>query len=231
MYLITTVGELIRCYTVDLSSASPPMPNGPDPTLYQITDLGCKLTNNNIVLFMPDYKFIASLFASAHKPRASVALSKAYVHYSFYKNSHAEVLCQAIQHGLEENDLEKAKPFLILFQHMMEAAENGCVNYRRIVPQLLDIFFAQTMLMNRNYFIMMEILIDWVIKVSLRIPFVNAWMAANQKSWHYIFDWLKQNVQPPCFNDRNNPVEMTKPTTRLSNKIQMRDSSQYKFRN
>lgn len=47
------------------------------------------------------------------------------------------------------------------------------------------------------FYQVMECIIDWVIKVSLRIPMMREWMEANSKSWTYLIDWLKKNPSPP----------------------------------
>ena len=52
-------------------------------------------------------------------------LAKAYVMYSFYDLARAQKLIEIVKVGIQENDHEKIRPFLILLQHMMEAAEQG----------------------------------------------------------------------------------------------------------
>lgn len=43
----------------------------------------------------------------------------------------------------------------------------------------------------------METVIDFVIKIGHRIPECKAWFVNNQETWAYLFDWLKQNQEPP----------------------------------
>ena len=43
----------------------------------------------------------------------------------------------------------------------------------------------------------MEVVIDWVIKVTYRIPIFANWMQTNLQSWIYLIEWLKENSEPP----------------------------------
>jgi len=72
------------------------------------------------VLFLPDVSFIWTLFAAAHKSRAAVALSKAYIHHSYYDPNLIKTCFTVVIQGLDEYDFDKCRPFLILFQHMLE---------------------------------------------------------------------------------------------------------------
>ena len=114
MYLIETISSLIRCVSIDFPKNYEPPADKP-LTPYVIEDLGFKLTNDNMVLFMPENSFIVSLFAAARKSRAAVALSQAYVHYSFINHDFAEKLFKVVCNGLNENDYDRVRPFLILF--------------------------------------------------------------------------------------------------------------------
>jgi len=114
MYLIETVASLVRCCTVDAPAQLAPAPGEPS-TLYSIPDLGFRLSQDNLVLFNPDVQFITNLFMHAHKARAAVALSKAYVHYFFYDEAGVKKLFKIVRTGLEECDNDRIRPFLILF--------------------------------------------------------------------------------------------------------------------
>jgi hypothetical protein len=47
----------------------------------------------------------------------------------------------------------------------------------------------------------MESLIDFVIKIGLRVPECKTWMVNNYSTWSYLFDWLKANPEPPQSNN------------------------------
>ena len=121
MYLIVTLSSLIRCMSVDLPQNYEPPANQP-LTPYQIEDLGYQVSKDNLVLFMPDTSFIITLFEAARKSRSAVALSQVYVHYCFYSQSNAKKIFQVVCEGLEQYDYDKVRPFLILFQHMLESS-------------------------------------------------------------------------------------------------------------
>ena len=95
-----------------------------------------------MVLFMPDVTFIIQIFAAAHKSRAAVALSQAYCHISFYSPEYTKRIFDVVQSGLEQYDWDKIRPFLILFQHMLETA-NQSPTFGRAASKWLQIFFGR----------------------------------------------------------------------------------------
>ena len=50
----------------------------------------------------------------------------------------------------------------------------------------------------------MEVVVDWVNKVALRLPLVREWMYTHPDLWTYIIEWLKEFPDPPMsqFQDR-----------------------------
>lgn len=65
------------------------------------------------------------------------------------------------------------------------------------MPQWLEEFFQNIIPAQLNFFQLMEVLIDFVIKIGLRIPEVKIWMGSNLELWSYLFEWLKANPEPP----------------------------------
>ena len=100
MYLIETISSLVRCISISLPQNYQPPADQP-LTPYVIQDLGYELTKDNLVLFMPGESFIMTLFEAARKSRAAVALSRAYVHYSFINPVAAKKLFCVVCLGLE----------------------------------------------------------------------------------------------------------------------------------
>lgn len=86
MYLIEVISKLIRCVSLDIPQQAP-IEQGQPQSPYHFADVNFsfKLTENNLLLWTPDVSFIIQLFSAAHKPRASVALAKAYMHYGYYE--------------------------------------------------------------------------------------------------------------------------------------------------
>lgn len=214
MYLIDTVATLVRCMRVELAQGLQ-LEEGQPATPYQLHDLGFSPTNENLVLFMPDVQFIQTIFAAAHKSRAAVALSQAYVHHTFYSPTQAMQVFSVVQEGLELLDYDKIRPFLILFQHMLEAAvvPHSPV-YSRLAPKWLEAFFAKTVYPNQEFFQWMEVVTDWIIKVAFRLPLMREWMQAHPELWGYMVDWYKENNEPPRpQHDRQAAVHLNKPRT------------------
>ena len=160
---------------------------------------------------MPDAHFIATLFASAGKARGAVALSQAYVHYSFYNADHCHRLMEVIEHGLQKYDYDKIKPFLILFQHLLEQAHASPV-INQMAEQWIKDFFETMLLQQVVCYQLVEVVTDWVIKVAFRLPLMRDWMRANPKSWSYLIDFFKLNPEPPMLNnyDRTSNIRLTK---------------------
>ena len=103
-----------------------------------------------------------------------------------------------VQEGLELLDYDKIRPFLVLFQHMLEAAAlPNSPLYSRLAPKWLEAFFAKTVYPNQEFFQWMETVTDWIIKVAFRLPLMREWMHANTELWAYMIDWYKENNEPP----------------------------------
>ena len=92
------------------------------------------------------------VFAAANKPRSAVSLSQAYVHYNYYRGEGIHKLIQVIFNGLNEFDYDRIKSFLILFQHMIEAADAGSVLYSSVIGKYLPVFFEKVIQNNAGYF-------------------------------------------------------------------------------
>ena len=221
MYLIETISSLIRCMSVPLPDNYVAMADQP-VTPYVIRDLGYHLSKDNMVLFMPDTSFICRLFEAARKSRAAVALSRAYVHFCFNDEESTKKLFQVVFHGLDHFDYDKVRPFLILFQHMLESSVLPNAHlFREKAPLWLQSFFTKTIRENIAYYSWMEIVTDWVIKVACRLPLVRDFMQSNPGLWDFMIEWFKQNPEVPLpqYQDRNSMVRLQKPNNhvRVSN--------------
>lgn len=173
------------------------------------------------MLFTPDVSFTAQMFSCAHKSRAAVALSKAYVHHSYYSQSGLFNCFKIVIRGLEEYDYDKARPFLILFQHILEAWQTGAPHLALLVPEWLEVFFKNVS-EQLQFYQMMEVIIDWVNKVACRLPMVRTWMHANVKHWSFLSEWLSEHKEPPQYGDKRSQVMLNKPRS-------MASPSQYRF--
>ena len=102
---------------------------------------------------------------------------------------------ETVQLGLKKYDWNKIRPFLMLFQHMLEARDSPAA--KQLMGQWLEELFTTVIRSHVNFYQWMEALIDFVIKVGLRIPEVKAWLVANFQTWAYLLEWLKANPEPP----------------------------------
>lgn len=119
------------------------------------------------------------------------------MHYGYYEPDYVRNIYNVITSGLKENDYDKIRPFLILFQHFIEACQADPKNiYSQSVGEFLVHFFRVVDDQSR-YYQWMEVVIDWVIKVTFRVPLMANWMIENNESWLFLIDWLKQNPFPP----------------------------------
>jgi hypothetical protein len=96
---------------------------------------------------------------------------------------------------LKKYDFIKLLPFLILFQHMLEARDSPAA--RQQLPHWLEELFTTVIRAHVNIYQWMEAMIDFVIKIGTRIPEVKAWLVNNPQQWSYLLEWLKQNPEPP----------------------------------
>ena len=55
-----------------------------------------------------------------------------------------------------------------------------------------------------HYYQVMECVIDWLIKVSMRVPMMRQWMQENDNEWTWLIEWLKLNKSPPTQNHYGN---------------------------
>jgi len=100
---------------------------------------------------------------------------------------------------------------------VIEAGEAGSDLHRQyVVNKFLDNFFSLVESQS-GFFQWMEVVIDWVIKVTFRVPLMRDWMQQNASRWAFLLDWLKQNPTPPMqqqYQDR--VIRMNKPRSRVS---------------
>ena len=108
--------------------------------------------------------------------------------------------------------------------------ESSVVEHSPLFSQLaqdwLKIFFEQIVQKNLAYYQWIEIVTDWVVKVALRMPFVQDWMRTNTESWEFMIEWFKQNLDVPMpqYQDRNTGVRLNKPKNNVR-------PSQYRYQN
>lgn len=75
----------------------------------------------------------------------------------------------------QEYEHNKIRPFLVLFQYMMEAVPESKWLTANL-DTILNEFFRQYIARNMRYFQWMEVVFDFVWKLYSRVPLVKQWM-------------------------------------------------------
>lgn len=165
-------------------------------TRYMLNPSTQSLGEHDVVLFLPMHEFLEKVFHSATKPRIITTLCKAYLHHSVNDDSVMSKLHETVQYGLKEYDHNKIRPFLILFQSMMEAVQESkwlTTNFEVVIND----FFKKDVHRNARYFQVMEVLFDFIWKLYTRVPRVKQWMDDNLEVWSFLGEWLEKNREPP----------------------------------
>ena len=198
-YLLEALSYCIRCLHVDSEFE---IPAGEPRTPYELENLGYKLRNNDNVLFMPSADFIAKVFYSCTKARAAVKITEAYMHWCYHDSNFANRLWETVEHGLKAHDSDRLRPYLVLFQHMLQAQVRS-PPYQELAESWLGELFGEIIPEYRGCYQWMEAVIDWVIKVAYRDEFVRTWMASNLDAWGHLLDWLKKYPSPEPPNQQH----------------------------
>lgn len=191
-YLLEALSYCIRCLHVESEYE---FQAGQKRTPYELENLGYGLAGNDTVLFMPTADFIAKVFYSCTKARAAVKITEAYMHWCYHDSNNANRLWETVEYGLKQYDSDRLRPYLVLFQHMLEAQATS-LPYQELAESWLHELFTEIMPEHRGFFQWMETVIDWVIKVAFRDEFVRTWMANNGEHWAFLLDWLNKNRSP-----------------------------------
>lgn len=190
-YLIEVVANCMRSLHVE---APFKVSEGAPDTPLQLGNSGYGLSDHETTLIMPQADFIERFVHAATKPRSMSALAKAYIHWCYYNQHSLNKMWETVQLGLKKYDYNKIKPFLILFQHMLEAQSPAA---KQEMGTWLEELFTTIIRAHTNIYQWMETIIDFVIKIGARIPECKAWFVNNQETWSYLFEWLKANPEPP----------------------------------
>lgn len=187
-YLVETIGNLARSIK-NLQGLQ---------TSYMLNPATQSLGEHDLVLFLPSFEFLEKVFVSATKPRIVTTLVKAYLHHAVNDDSVMTKLYETVQYGLkaQEYDHHKIRPFLLLFQGMMEAVQESKWLQTNF-DQILTEFFKKDIARNLKYFQCMEVLFDFIWKLYTRVPLVKKWMQEHFEQLELLGDWLEKNKEPP----------------------------------
>jgi hypothetical protein len=144
---------------------------------------------------MPQVDYIEKLFKAATKPRSQAAIVKGYLHWCYHNEQHMEKMWTLVVEGIRKYDFNKIKPFLLLFQFMLDAKDSAPAQKMR--NAWMTEFYTNVIPIYQNIYQMMEVFIDFTIKIGMRIPACKQWFVQNVEAWSYLSDWVKQNSEPP----------------------------------
>jgi hypothetical protein len=72
-------------------------------------------------LFKPAPEYIKKVFNAAHKPRAYIPLIQGYMHAAAADSDFAKHLFEVVFKGLNDNDYDNIRQYLILFESLLLA--------------------------------------------------------------------------------------------------------------
>jgi len=70
-------------------------------------------------LYIPEAKFLKRVFNSAPRTRSIVKICEGYCHFTWTDTDHWKDLLKTALEGLNDNDFDEIRPFLMLIQYMI----------------------------------------------------------------------------------------------------------------
>ena len=116
---------------------------------------------------------------NATKPSSSVSLSRAYIFHACADPELLNKLWEVVEYGLSEYDGVEVRPFLMLFQQLLQAANDGYPLFKQRMPFMLHNYFGKILKRNACFFQFMEMNLEFVFKVYNRLPLVRSYMQEN----------------------------------------------------
>lgn len=109
-YLIEAVSNCIRAFK-----------NGEKRSPFQLDDVAHEsLLSQERDLFIPESKFLKKVFSEARKNRSINYVCMGYVHFTWTEAEGFKELMGVIQNGLNENDYDDIRPYLMLVQFLLQ---------------------------------------------------------------------------------------------------------------
>lgn len=118
-------------------------------------------------------------FAEAKRNRSAWAVAKAHCHWAYTDRDQVEELFRTVEAGLNEHDYDGIRPFLCLFEVLLET--NGEQFTSRRAGWLAR--FLEAVKANFGYFKWMEVIFEFIFKITSRNAAVRAWFYDNQSTW------------------------------------------------
>lgn len=116
-----------------------------------------------------------------------------YCHYNFFDAKLQTALFSTVKNGLMEYDFDKIRPFYTVLEYMLRTEDMASEdNVNMWLAELLDIIRK-----NVNFYLWMEVMLDFVFKITSRIGMVRQWFVNNLKEWDFLLEWVQENRLPP----------------------------------
>lgn len=190
-YLIELVSYCVRHLKVGGRGGA----SGPTP--YQLdaesSTLHTFVSTQESDIFVPEAKFLKRFFLEAKRVRSMQAVAKAYCHHAYFDVENINELFLTVNAGLFEQDFDGIRPFLCLFQELLE---NTHANFAARRDDWLT-RFLDCVKNNQGYFKWMEAIYEFIFKITTRIPRVRDWFYQNSDKWQFLIEWARQHQRAP----------------------------------
>lgn len=126
-------------------------------------------------IFAPEAKFLKRVFAEARKTRSMRAIAHAHCHYALFDRDQMTDLFKTFEIGMFEYDYDRIRPFLCLFETLLESDHEACTSKRAAWLSS----FLETVSAGSSYYKWMETVFEFIFKIVSRHDFVREWFYSN----------------------------------------------------
>lgn len=144
-------------------------------------------------IFIPEAKFLRKYIVEAKRNRAMLALARAHCHYAASDADQVEELYKAVEAGLHDQDYDGIRPFLCLFEVLLETDHEHFTSRRAAwLARFIEVVSS-----NSGYFRWMEAAFEFIFKIVGRNAAVREWFYSNQATWQCLVEWVSQHPNAP----------------------------------
>lgn len=130
-------------------------------------------------IFIPEAKFLKRFIVEAKRNRSAWAVARAHCHYAYSDREQVEELFRTVEAGLNEHDYDSIRPFLCLFEVLLETDGENFTSRRSAWLTR----FLETVKANFGYFKWMETIFEFIFKITSRNAAVRDWFYHNSNTW------------------------------------------------
>ena len=144
------------------------------------------------MMFCPIDKYLKVILLSAKRNRALNAAIKFQIHHALAYPRRVKELFDIVLVGLNDCDFDQLRPFLMLFEVMLEVPDPVFSSQRE---KWLEAFINAAKVY-QDYYKFTETIIYFILKISGRSTWVREWFYNNREKWHYIIAWFNNRPAP-----------------------------------